>query len=413
MKILIVEDSDEKAHQAEDVLRSSSALGPVHIVRAKSFIGATRKLETTIFDLLILDLVIPIRDNELPSNLGGKQVLAEILNGVDCKRPSHIICLTAFRDIAAVLQDEVDKSLLHVVYFDDNKQQWREALKAKTEYVLNRLNLLSNQPVEYQTDIAIITSSPIVELSELKKLPVSMVGEFNQDDAIIYYSATWKSLHDRSMSVIACAAPRMGMTAACVTACKVIDRWRPRFLVMTGIAAATKADLSYGDILVAESAYDYGSGKIIEVDDEKRLFVPSPSPLAIDPNLHAILQRWEQEQTSMDTIRRSWHETISITPRLILGILASGAAVVQNQEVVDEILRHSRKVVGLDMEAYALFQAAHLCKSPRPRILVAKSVSDFADKRKDDNWQQYAAFTSARFIYEFFTHACELVLTNE
>jgi nucleoside phosphorylase len=71
---------------------------------------------------------------------------------------------------------------------------------------------------------------------------------------------------------------------------------------------------------------------------------------------------------------------------------------------------NSRKVVGLEMEAYAIFQAAHLAREPRPKVLIAKSVSDFANSRKNDDAQQYAAFTSARFIYEFFTNVTEFPL---
>jgi nucleoside phosphorylase len=157
-------------------------------------------------------------------------------------------------------------------------------------------------------------------------------------------------------------------------------------------------------------AFDYGSGKIEETPDNKRTFIPSPNQLRIDPELHAILQRWEREQTRMDIIRNSYYREQTKTPRLSLGILASGAAVVQSQDLVNEILKNSRKVVGLEMEAYGIFQAAHLASQPRPRVLVAKSVSDFANSEKSDEWQQYAAFTSARFVYEFFTNASELKL---
>src|SRR5271170_7702446 len=41
----------------------------------------------------------------------------------------------------------------------------------------------------------------------------------------------------KELRVVACAAPQMGMTAACATAGKVIERWRPRIIVMCGICA--------------------------------------------------------------------------------------------------------------------------------------------------------------------------------
>lgn len=52
--------------------------------------------------------------------------------------------------------------------------------------------------------------------------------------------------------------------------------------------------------------------------------------------------------------------------------------------------------------------AANLASAPSPKVLVVKAVSDFADSRKNDLWQKYAAFTSARFVFEFFTKEKEL-----
>jgi hypothetical protein len=38
---------------------------------------------------------------------------------------------------------------------------------------------------------------------------------------------------------------------------------------------------------------------------------------------------------------------------------------------------------------------------PRPLAFSCKAVCDLADEKKDDRWQAYAAFTSARSITEF------------
>ncbi len=67
----------------------------------------------------------------------------------------------------------------------------------------------------------------------------------------------------------------------------------------------TNKEQQYGDILVAEAAYDYGSGKIAETDNG-RVFTPSHTQLRIDPELHPLLQQWERDQPRMDVIRRAW-----------------------------------------------------------------------------------------------------------
>lgn len=198
------------------------------------------------------------------------------------------------------------------------------------------------------------------------------------------------------------------MTAACVTASKLIHRWRPKYLVMTGIAAGTSDSLEFGDVVIAETCYDYGSGKIHEVEGGPRKFIPSPRQLSICPKLKALLQQWESTQRCMKEIGTSWTKSGEVRPSLRLGVVATGAAVVESESLIEEIKEHSRKVVALEMEAYGVFQAAHLSTHPKPRIFVAKSISDFASPAKNDDAQRLAAFTSAEFVHAFFTQEADL-----
>lgn len=408
MRVLVVEDIAEKRNAITQVL--CAALQSPAIDNASSFIAAIRLLESTSYDLLVLDLILPTRDGDHPSASGGKNVLSEIMASVSCQRPAHIICITAYEDCAPLVDDHPAKHLVHTVIYNNNNSEWINALSAKAKYAEERALQMKNRRRDHQCDVAIITSSPTVELREVLTLPAEFIGEHNHRDVIDYYHSTWKTIDARNLKVIACAAPRMGMTATCVTACKVIDTWRPRVLAMTGIAAGTRVTESYGDILVAEAAYDYGSGKIRDQGEQRRDFVPSPNPISIDADLHSVLQRIERNQMFSREIASSWGGNPPVTraPKIILGILATGAAVVQSISVVDDIMSHSRKVVGLDMEAYAVFESARLASDPRPRVVVAKSVSDFADREKNDDFQQYAAFTSARFIYELMCRTPEV-----
>src|SRR5579859_377146 len=118
MEVLIIDDSDEKVRRVEDAIKG----GLPHTVftRAKSFRSAIRELEKVAFDLVILDLVLPIRDDETPSDKGGEQVLGEILDGAGCQHPSHILCLTAFSGIALKFGGEAKKRLVHVVIFEES-----------------------------------------------------------------------------------------------------------------------------------------------------------------------------------------------------------------------------------------------------------------------------------------------------
>lgn len=84
--------------------------------------------------------------------------------------------------------------------------------------------------------------------------------------------------------------------------------------------------------------------------------------------------------------------------KLVLGPLACGAAVVGNSEIVDDMIKqHSRKTVGLDMESYGMFYATNYGLDSGTIPICLKSISDFADEKKGDGYQKYAAYTSAGF----------------
>ena len=51
------------------------------------------------------------------------------------------------------------------------------------------------------------------------------------------------------------------------------------------------------------------------------------------------------------------------------------------------------------MESYGMFYAAYNAIKPLPKIVASiKSVSDFADIKKNDNYQEYASYTSAALL---------------
>src|SRR5438105_2805560 len=155
MTILLTEDSDEKAKAVEGCLRSSLSKDGLTVDRAKSFIGAVLKLQSVTYDLLLLDLHLPTRDGQLPATTGGKDVLAEIVKG-QVRRPSHIICLTAYEDAAESVRDEADKTLVHVVFYQEDDYAWRDTLTAKAQYVERRLTHAATLPADYEADLAIV-----------------------------------------------------------------------------------------------------------------------------------------------------------------------------------------------------------------------------------------------------------------
>ena len=81
-----------------------------------------------------------------------------------------------------------------------------------------------------------------------------------------------------------------------------------------------------------------------------------------------------------------------------IGPLACGSSVVANRSVVEkQVLSLFPHTVGLDMESYSVAFACQNCKEPKPTPVIVKSICDFADSEKSDQYQKFAAYTSSGY----------------
>ncbi|WP_158079960.1 hypothetical protein [Archangium sp. Cb G35] len=228
-----------------------------------------------------------------------------------------------------------------------------------------------------------------------------------------YFRTTYTTKKGSKLNVVASAPTQMGLSASAVLATKMILRFQPKLVAMVGIAAGASGDKQgYGNILAADTTFDYGSGKVM---DNKGVveFQPDPMPLPIDARLKSRLKIWESHRTELDEIYESWPaEKPQTVLNLHVGSLGSGASVIDDPQVVSDIMTHWRKLIGIEMEAYAVHRACHDTVSPEPKFLCLKSICDFAHK-KADSWQHYAAYTAAEFCYRFLTQEWENLFPDE
>jgi len=75
--------------------------------------------------------------------------------------------------------------------------------------------------------------------------------------------------------------------------------------------------------------------------------------------------------------------------------------VVASDEIMEGIKNSFRKVVGVEMEGFSIFQAAAEASKPNPVPMLIKSVCDYGTESKNDKYQSLAAYTSANFFLRF------------
>lgn len=192
--------------------------------------------------------------------------------------------------------------------------------------------------------------------------------------------------------IITCQQDVMGMTACTALALKAAQAFRPRYLIMCGIAAgiSEKAAQMYGDVIVPDVIWDYSTGKFVGPNESEIRFgdigfLPRPQSVHIDPHIIDIVRN--------STFREDNEFHVHIGP------MACGSSVVANQMVVDkQVLALFPNTMGLDMESYSVAYAAIKCSEPSPKALVIKSISDFANSDKSDEFQKFAAYTSSNYL---------------
>jgi len=255
---------------------------------------------------------------------------------------------------------------------------------------------------QYETDVALL-SVTMTEFRAVMHFHDWKARTFPDDEQI--YDAARFVNNGRECSLVHAKIAEMGMTAAAATAMKVIYTFRPHYLIMVGIAAGVaQSDVEeqmYGDVIVPDIVWNYSAGKFVSPDKAKIVygnlgFLPRSTSEAIPEEIMPLLrQAAESEENPC---------------HVFIGPMACGSTVVASRELLEkQVYSQYRHTAGLDMESYAVVYAANHASDPKPIPIIVKSVCDFADSQKSDEYQRFAAYTSC----EFAKHLYEKVLPME
>jgi nucleoside phosphorylase/CheY-like chemotaxis protein len=402
MRLLVVEDDQEKLRRVVLCLRDAG-LEDEQVEIARDLNSAKRLLRSRSFDLLILDIALPESAGTSPSKDAGIKFLDELFSRDVYIRPREIIGLTGYVDVLTRAGDRFREDLWTVLFYEPSSDDWIEHLQRKVRYIAlaSRDKDRNEAPPGYESHLCVLTALASPELAAVLELPWHWEKLERSNDATIYHVGRFER-GGETFKVVGAAAPRMGMPAAAVLSMKMIEAFRPRYLAITGILAGLRGQCNVGDVIVADPSWDYGNGKRAFKDGISS-FLPSPHQIPLDAFLRSKLAYMSQDVKLLDEIRRSWSGRPAVKNVLTMriGPVASGAAVLTDPSVTSEVVAQHRKLIGLEMESYGVFAAASECTLPQPKVFSIKSVCDFADESKDDDWQAYASYTSVQALRAF------------
>jgi len=200
----------------------------------------------------------------------------------------------------------------------------------------------------------------------------------------------------------------MGRVEAANAVGDAVRRWRPKFVVLVGIAGGlAKAGVSLGDVLISEQIADYELQKLTAEKTEIRWSIHRVSPALLAAARQVGAKDWQpfvREQRPTDG-----------SPKRHLGPICTGDKVIANG-LVDQYREIWAKLIGVEMEAGGVASAAFQASSA-PGFFMVRGVSDLADPGKDEVgtvlWRAYACDVAAAYVEAFLKSGPVLPVSRE
>ena len=246
-------------------------------------------------------------------------------------------------------------------------------------------------------DFLLVTPLPEERDAVLNKLIGYKKVPPMDDDIHTYYkaevNATFPDGNTDLYRVIVLPLLGMGLVQAATATTTAIDRWRPRYIVVIGIAGGIAAKgIQIGDILIADQIANYELQKVTPEGPEIRWDVHQ-----VDPRLLSACNNF---------IGESWKELLQVErpgqgePRRFNGPIASGGKVIAFGEYLKKPQEAWPKLIGVEMEAAGAAKAAFQ-SSAGSGFFMVRCVSDLADEKKESvdvrKWRYYACDVAASF----------------
>lgn len=394
MKILLVDDEYGKAQSISEVL-TREGISSLEITHETTAHAARQRLRSTSFDMLIIDMHLPDAVGSQPTGEGG--IAFFDLIGLDdlARLPADVLFITGREELYQEAEGKVLQRGAVLCQWRADSDKWKAILLGRTQYASRRLSRKRSE--RQQVDVAIVTALRTPELEAVLQLPYGWSSKrFSGDPTTFHFGNLQRS--DSTKTVVAACAQRKGMPSAAALSAKLAFCFRPKYLVMLGICAGVPGKTNFGDVVVADPTWDWGSGKRGEDPNGSAVFLAAPHQMALNSGVSQLAIDLSNDDGVMRSIRAGWSgEVPQGTLKALVGPMASGGSVIADDWSAQSIAAQHRELLAIEMEAYAVMSAAEYSADPKPCALVIKSVCDHANTKKNDDWQKYASYTSAAF----------------
>jgi nucleoside phosphorylase len=230
--------------------------------------------------------------------------------------------------------------------------------------------------------------------------------ELNDANLTVFFSSLPGPTPGRDFSIAMVPAGKMGNTHSAGVVSLLLEKFKPRDVVVLGIAGSLANDMEPGDVFIPDGINEYLANSAAYGETGDWTFAISGNHFISSRRLLNRFQnfsrthkpRFEAWQNSARELRSA---LITIETEAALtnaGLksrgacklyagddlkLASGPAVGKGKAFTEWIKRDvDRKVAAMEMETAGVYDAS-LVFAPAPRTIAIRGISDYADERKE------------------------------
>ena len=378
MKILLIEDEKSKIEVISNYLYDFD-IGDSGLVldHADNLRDARRLVLTKKFDLIIFDIYLPIYKGGIEQDISN-DIVFEFSNSLNCH--TEAITITRFKVDEVSLVNLFNDSGITIVEYEEFNNKWTVALDAKIKK--------ASEKIRFDFLIFCALSKERTAFSETAA---------NLGDLKNIFGMNCQEIAVGKAKGLCIVPPRPGLVSMAIVSAKAIELFQPKLVAMSGICAGVQGEVNFLDILVADVCWEYQTGKF-----KDNGFNQEPYQASITPTVKTELSQRAEDAEFVNSLKKGLFDTELRGSCIRLVPISSGSAVIADSSMMEKIGCQHRKMAGLEMEMYSLYESAHqaLCK---PAVFGAKAVVDMGDSSKGDILHNTACILSARFVVHYIS----------
>ncbi|MGQ7298834.1 phosphorylase family protein [Marinobacter nauticus] len=376
MDILLIEDDVSKVESISNRLNSIEFIDSGLLLdHADNLREARRLLLTKKYDLIIFDIYLPLDKGGLEQDFS-KEIVIEFSNSLNAQTEAITITRVRIDDVG--LTSLFNDSGITIVEYGDDDERWANALEAKLRKV--------SEKIRFDFLIFCALTKERAAFSE----SVAQVGALKN-----IYGMNCQEISIGRRKGLCIVPSRPGLVSMAIVAAKAIESFQPKVVAMSGICAGVEGECAPLDILVADICWEYQTGKY-----KNNGFYQEPYQSSISQTVRTGLAQRIEDSDFVGSLKSGLFDTELNRSVVRLVPISSGSAVIADSDMMARIGEQHRKMAGLEMEMYSLYEAADqaFCK---PVVFGAKAVVDMGDASKGDSFHSTACVLSARFVAKF------------